>query len=318
MDKAYQKEILTNYVRAVLNEDKSFIASQIAPFMKVNKDSGQMYDYGRQGMRIVEAGRAVGGRYHKVDFTAQLADKWSLDDHGLFAYILKEEEENAETPIQAKQAKAKLLMQIMMLNHESAVASQITTSTIAQNITLAGSSQWNDYTNSNPLKNIEDGKEAARKASGKKMNSIMMSRPVFAQLKRHPAILALFRNVAVVTDAMLESEILKGIFGFENVAIAEAQYEDKNLEQSPTETGNLVDIRGKKVLMYHSISNPGMYDTTFMRTFAKRNGLLAGAFAPTQEQGLTEKIVGWVVVEDKYDLAFIDSKCGYLIESAVA
>ncbi len=48
MDKAYNKQILSTMVRAIMNDSKGFVANKIAPFLKVEKDSGQIYDLGRQ------------------------------------------------------------------------------------------------------------------------------------------------------------------------------------------------------------------------------------------------------------------------------
>ena len=80
----------------------------------------------------------------------------------------------------------------MLINFETEVAAGITTSTITNNTTLSGTSQWSDYTNSDPIAAIDDAKESVRKASAKKPNSIFMSRPVFVKLKRHPKVIALF------------------------------------------------------------------------------------------------------------------------------
>lgn len=177
----------------------------------------------------------------------------------------------------AESAKAQLLAQIMMLNYEDAVASAINTTNIAQNITLSGTSQWSDYTNSNPVTAIDTGKETVRAASGKNPNSIFMSRPVFNKLKRHPKILELFKGgtpAAIITDQLLEEVVLRDILGFQFVAIGEAQYVDTNLN-TDMESGNLTDVRGKKALIYYSESTPSLYSTSFMKTFAKRNGIVA-------------------------------------------
>lgn len=100
--------------------------------------------------------------------------------------------DNKDIPMKADESKLKLLTHIMMLNYEQLVASGITTSTITNNTTLSGTSQWSDYANSDPVTAIDNAKETVRKASGKRPNSIFMSRPVFNKLRRHPKVIAMF------------------------------------------------------------------------------------------------------------------------------
>lgn len=162
--------------------------------MPVLRRTGERFSWGRQAMRVLAGKRAVGGRYKKVDFDVEKVDTWSLVDNGFFTYVLQEELDNKELTIQASQAKAKLMLQIMMLNYEEAVASAITTSTITNNSTPVTADKWDKYTStaSDVIGQIEDAKETVRKASGKKPNSIALSRPAFVALKRHPNIQALF------------------------------------------------------------------------------------------------------------------------------
>ncbi len=317
-DKAYQKEILTNMSKAYLNKATNFVANFIAPTLLVKKDIWQIYGYGTQGIRKLNGARAVWARYKKVDFKTELTDQWHMQDHGFYAEITKEEEENAETPIQAKQAKARLIMDIMLLNYEVAVASQINATNIPNNTTLSGTDQWSDYTNSDPIADIDNAKEVVRKASGKEPNSIMLSQDTFVVLKRHPKVLEQFKNTVFVTEKMLKDTILKDVLWFDNVYIGKSQFDDINLQSWVLESGNdLVDVWTKMALIFYS-EEPTLYSTSFMKTFVKKDWIVADEYAPTEKENKTAKIAGWVIVWHHRDVAFVDNRCAYLFLDTIA
>lgn len=317
-DKQFQNEVLTNMSKALMNNPEDFVASFVAPWLKVNKDSGEIYGYGTQAIRRLNTARAVGGRYKSIDFKVKADDQWNLKDHGLSAPVLKEEEDNAQNPLRAKEDKTKLIVGIMMLNYEIAVASSISQATIANGIVLSGTSQWSDYTNSTPVADIDLGKRVVKRASGKKANSIMMDAETFSILKRHPEIQKFFINVNIVSDQMLEEVVLKTTFGFKNVAIADTYYDDINLQSGSIESGNnLVEVWSKLCLIFYK-EDPTLMSVSLMKTFAKRNGIIASTWKSTQEELVNEKKVGGVTVEHKRDIAFVDNRCGYLISETIA
>lgn len=320
-DKAYQKQILTNMSKAYLNKASNFVANLIAPTLQVNNDTGQIFGFGTQGIRNVNGARAVGARYKKVDFKVELTDQWVLKDHGFAADIFAEEEENAQSPLQARQAKARLIMDIMLLNYEIAVASQINATTIPNNTTLSGTDQWSNYslvTPSNPIGDIDGAKETVRKACGKEPNSIMLSQDTFVILKRHPQIIEQFKNTVFVTEKMLQDIILKDVLGFENVFIGKSQFDDINLNSTALESGNdLVDVWTKIALIFYT-EEPSLYSTSFMKTFVKRDGVEAGDYAASDEDMKTQKKRGGVYVAHKRDVAIVDSRAAYLFLDTIA
>lgn len=317
-DKAQQKQVLSEFLQATMNEESWFIASWIAPSVKVIRDTGERKSFGRQAMRIYAWRRAVGGRYKRIDFETQVVDTWNLVDHWFFGYVYTEEMENKEMPIQASQAKLKLMAQIMMLNYEEAVASAITTSTISNYSIPTSTNKWDAYSTSDPITQIEDAKETVRLWSGKKPNAIAMSRTAFRILKHHPKVLSRFVNVTYVTDQMLEEKILRDILGFKYVHIGEAMYEDANLEDGVLSSdSDLIDIRGEKTLIYYKKENAEIFDTMFMWTFEKNTWPQAWSFMTTDEDKKVHKRESGVVTNHKRDIVIIENKCAYLFDNVL-
>lgn len=318
MDKARKNVILTSYLQSIINSQNSFIASKIAPIVKVNSTSGDLLSIGKQGLRVVKAKRSMGGRYKKVDFTAEIVSGRKLEDQGLHSDIYTKEAMEFESQISVQQAKSALLNQIMMLNYEEEVASLIDTSNITNNVTLSGTAQWNDTTNSNPVTNIMTAIESVRLSAGKKANAIAMSRPVFNALKVHPKVKEYFTGISIVTDALLVDGFLKNVMGFTYVNIAEAVYNDANLTTG-IDNGTLIDVRGKKCLVYYYNDMSSIMDVSFMNTFNRNgDGLMVSTLTPSDKERKLEGIDSTVLIEDERDVVLTYQKAAYLIENAIA
>lgn len=79
--KAYLNQLLTNISIAYMTNATDFIASKVAPFLKVEKDTGEIFNYGKQALRITEDARAIGGAYNKVRFDVQKNTHYQLKDY---------------------------------------------------------------------------------------------------------------------------------------------------------------------------------------------------------------------------------------------
>lgn len=82
-NKAYTDLPLTQMSLAYMNELDGFLADKLFPNVMVNKDSGDIYSYGKQALRIVDTERATRGEYNSIDFSVEKSDHYILKDHGL-------------------------------------------------------------------------------------------------------------------------------------------------------------------------------------------------------------------------------------------
>jgi hypothetical protein len=63
---------------------------------------------------------------------------------------------------------------------------------------------------------------------------------------------------------------------------------------------------------------PTLFSTSFMKTFVRRWGITAGSYKSSDEDMKTSKKRGWVFVSQERDIAFVDSRCGYLFVDTIA
>ena len=309
--KAYRDEILSNISIEYTNSEANFVANKIAPFVKVQMDSGKIYNDGKQGMRIVNDQRAIGGSYEKVKYFTTLSDHYRLNDYGLMGEIVEEDVRNSESPLNIEAATTKRLTSQLMLGQEKRLASQITTSTITNNVTLSGTSKWSDYSGtSNPFVNIDAGITSVAANTGKMANNLVLSWDAMMALKNHPAVKARFPGKDLITNSNV-IDALGAVFGIQNVRVASARELKKNMPQD----GTLDLLWANLALVYYSEPTPELQSVSFAKTYARSNAweVVKLTAEDLKYQAMTSKLHSAVRVSLEYDQVIVDAGAAYLI-----
>ena len=89
-------------------------------------------------------------------------------------------------------------------------------------VTLAGADMWS-HVDSDPKKDVKDGKEAIRSATGRYPNTLVLSPAAFSALDDHPKILEKFKYTS--SDSVTV-EMLAKYFDIEKVVVGKAVYSD--------------------------------------------------------------------------------------------
>jgi hypothetical protein len=117
-DNSYTNLPLTQHSLAYRNEKTGMVADKIFPMLLVNERSGDIYNYGKQSMRVVETKRATRGKYNLIDVSVEKSSHYFLDDYGLGAYVYEEDYKNAEAPLDAESDTSDIVQDIMLLDRE--------------------------------------------------------------------------------------------------------------------------------------------------------------------------------------------------------
>lgn len=292
-----------------------YISEMLAPLVKVKKDAGKIYNMGMDNLRIVPTYRSIGGKPQIVSTEVSSSDHYSLEDHVLGEYIAEEIYENAESPLKPRTDTTEALTDRVWLDKEKALADVMTsTSVMTKYTTLTGTDQWSDHTNSDPIGDINTGKESVRLYSGKIANTLVLAHNAMLKLIYHPAIKDMYPGANMITLNML-ADGLKGIFGFENILVGSAQYNNSN--KGGTDT--LTDIWSKVAIVCYIEKTPSLKSRTLANTYHTK--------APRRVQLLTQgggsleliqRKSDYLQVSDKYDQVLVDVTCGYLIDACIA
>lgn len=301
--------LLTKISLAYRNEE--YIAEKILPIVPVVKDTAQIATYGMDNLRIEESLRAQGSGANEVNHSLTLGAHYILKDHALKEFVTKEEYDNADAPVNPEMdATENLTDRIQVIKEKELADAMANTSIITQNVTLSGTDQWSDFTNSDPFDDIKTAMEAVRTGSGMMPNSMIMSYAVMMTLIVHPDLIARLPGIITVTSEAVVTALKLAFPNIKNVFIGSAQY-NSGVEGG---TDALADIWGKHFWVGYISDKPRLKSRSFGFTYQ----------APGQNRQVKkldydhDKEGRFIRINDKYDQKLVDNKCMYLIKNAIA
>lgn len=295
--------LLTNYSERYKNG--AFVNEILFPAVKVEKESDLYAVYGLEMFNVYESRRANGGRSNEVDWTVG-NDRYAAEQYSLSDIVTDRDKQNADKPITVEMDTVEFLDDAMSLGKEYRAAQIARTAANylpANTEALSGTSQWSDYTNSTPIKDLTTMQQAIFRASRKMPNTIVIPQEVALVLAEHPSILdqIKYTDKALLTRSGLPST-LKGL----KVVEAGAGYNTANIGQTP----ELADVWGQDVIVLYTENAPKLKSITYGMTFRTSKYVRKWRDEPRE---------GWIIENnDIYDQKQIASGCGYLLQNAIA
>jgi hypothetical protein len=295
---------------SIAYHNAQFVADQVFPVVPVTKQSNKYFIYSKDRFRVLDDARRPGARANEIDWTLS-TDTYFAEGHALAQALPDELRANADQAIDVDVDTTETLTDLLYLQREILAASHATDPTVVtQNTTLSGTSQWSDYTNSDPILAVENQKATIQKQIGQVPNSLLVSYPVFLQLREHPAIIDRFKYVQV---GILQPDHLKAAFNVDNFVIASAI---KNT--APEGATDALDyIWGKNALLFYQPPAPGRRTMSLGYQFtwlfgANTDGFLVKRY---RDESRTADIVETQLY---YDLKVVAPAASYLWLAAVA
>ncbi|MEQ1675075.1 MAG: hypothetical protein ABL876_00160 [Chitinophagaceae bacterium] len=304
---------------SVAVNNNGFIADQIAPTVRVQKQSDKYYIFGREGW-VLEPGsdmRAPNSGAYEVPGLAVSLDSYFCQEHALQIGVADEERENADSPLSPDRDGTELITSKLLLGRELIVQGLCLTAAnygSGYSTTLSGTAQWSDYTNSTPTVNIKTGIRKIHAGMFTEPNAAVIPYSVMSILEDHTAFVD---RVKYTSAASLTSDIVARLLGVRNVVIPGVGYNSARMGQAES----LAYIWGKDVFMYYAPDRPGRKMPAFMYEFVWPLGGQVQAVDRFRDENRISYIIR---IRRRYDHKFISldgsSKAiaGYLIKAAVA
>lgn len=283
----------------------TFIADMVFPVVKVSKQTGKYYIYDKSNLRVANTQRAAGSGANEVDFGLSLAS-FSTDDHALKEFVADEIQDQADAALNPLIDATETVTEQLMLDREIKLATALAdTANMTQNTTLAGTSQWSDYSNSDPIGDVRTARSTVHQNTFKKPNTLIMSKLVFDMLSEHPAIIERIKysQLGVVT-----AELLARLFQVEKILVGEAGYNTANEGQ----TDSLSYVWGKHAIVAYITPQVRLKTLTlgYTFTYAERQ---VKRWRDEDREGTYVRIG-----KDNYVHKFVAPTAGYLIKNAIA
>jgi len=307
--KAIVDKLLTNVSSAIVPE--GYLSEKLFPKLPVSQTSGKLGGYGRQHLRITNTVMSGEGKARRVKPIVRNDSNYSIDDHGLEGVVTKRDRENVEAPYEAERDEVFALSTVMWLDKEVGLATVLSdTAILTNNVTLAGSGQFSDYNNSDPIGVFLDARQAVRNNSSLPPNVAFMDWQVAQYLKFHPALLESLGFKDSRPGGLSMQELAKAM-EVEEVMIAKAMYEGSNEGQA----NSLQSIWGKHLWFAQLPKTARKYQTSLGYHLTMRGEKPRQVFkSPINNPPKATSII----VTDNYQFFLTDVGAAYLIKDAIA
>ncbi len=305
---------LTNISTAYMQSQDAFIASKVFPVVPVQKQTDKFYTYTKndwfrdEAQVRADATESAGSGYG-ISTSTYSCDVWAI--HKDIGYQTRA---NADSQINLDRDAAEFVTQRLLLRQEiQFVTDFFTTSVWATDSTP--SNLWSDFTNSDPIEDIETGKETILSVTGQMANTLVLGYQVFRKLKNHPDVIDRIKYTTGVSGRTVTPDLLAAMFDVDRVLVARAIKATNN----EGETAAYSFTHGKHALLCHVAPNPGLLTPSAGYMFSWQgvsDGL--GANIGVRRIDMPTKRAERIEGEIAFDNRVVGSDLGYFFNGAVA
>ena len=299
---------LTNISIAYLQSQDNFIANKVFPVIPVDKKSDKFFVYTKndwfrdEAQRRADATESAGSGYN-LTTSSYNADVWAFHKD-----VGDQTRYNSDTPLVPDREATEFVTSRLLLRQEVQFVSDFITTGVwgtdwagvSGTPSTAEFKQWSDYANSDPIEDIEAGKETILGATGFMPNTLVLGYQVYRKLRNHPDLVDRIKSRLFDVERVLVSSSVRAT----NAEGATAAYAFNT---------------GKSALLTYSAPNPGLMTPSAGYTFAWRGvsgnlGATVGVSRIRMEQLKADRIEGELAFDNKVTAADL----GFFFGTAVA
>ncbi|HMW55133.1 MAG TPA: major capsid protein [Accumulibacter sp.] len=299
--------VLSAVAQGYKNAD--LVGSALFPYVPVDQRGGKIVSFGKEDFYLYAGARAPGATTKRVVF-GYSAGSYALTQfslEGVVPWELQQESQAVPGIDQASVAVTRVL-RIVALNLEKAQADLATTAgnyaASNKNTALTGTSLWSDASASDPIGDIETGREAIRAQTGRYPNTLILSAKSMKALRAHSKIIDRIKYTGRDIPTV---ELLASLFGVDNVLIGGAVWADAS--------GTLSDVWGKTAVL--AVTEIGSVADLGVPSYGYTYRLRGAPIVETPYEDRSAK--SWVYpVTDEVQPVIAGASAGYLISPTVA
>jgi len=303
--------ILTTMSVAYIQNTSNFIADRVFPEVAVDKQSDKYFIYTKADWFRDEAELRAPGTESAGSGWNMSSATYSADVYAMHKDLDDQTQANADSPINLDREATEFVTQRLLLRKEMAwTTTYFTTSVWDDDVTP--SNLWSDYTLSDPINDIELGKETILSTTGLLPNTLVLGYQVFRQLRHHPDIVDRMKYTG--RDVAGE-EIMSSLFGVDRIMVASAISNTAN----EGGTASYSFAHGKHGLLCYVAPSPGVLTPSAGYTFSWRgvsDGL--GQNVGVSKFRMPALRSDRVEAQQAWDQKVVSTDLGYFFNGAVA
>ena len=307
--KAQVDKLLSNVSNAY--QSTGFVSELILPVISPAQYSGMLGSYGNNHLKLEMMVAGGLGKYKNVNPITTNMTPYNIGSYGLEGFVSSRDRANYDAPFEAERDLTAGLTSLLVIMKEVSLSQSLSNpAIIPQGTTLAGVNQWNDYTNSNPIADINAAKMAIKLNTGVLPNFMIMDWSVANTLKYHPKLLDnLGFNFA--RPGGLSSQEIAMAFDIMNIYVPTANY-DSAKEGQPSV---FVPIWGKNVIMGYAPPSAAPFQASVGYRLQKSGTSPRRVF---KYQVMNPPDTTAILVDDEFQFFITMPSAGYRIMNAIA
>lgn len=298
--------ILGNFSTAYIQSQSMYIASKVFPIINVDKQSNKFYTFDKndwfrdEAKARADSTESAGGGYNLS------TDNYSCDVYAFHKDVGDQVLSNSDSILEPMRHATEFVTQRLLLKMELDWTSTYFVDAV-WGTSYTPSNLWSDYAASDPIGDIETGRETILASTGFEPNVLVLGYHAYVTLKNHPDFVdrVKYTNSDPVSDSMLAQ-----YFGVDKIYVSKAIY-SPTVEGAATPTYQL--INGDHALLLYVDPSPGLLSATAGVTFAWNGGTMPGASVAMKrfrmERIAAERIEGQIC----YDQKIVATDLGYFL-----
>ena len=242
---AHHDAPLANLAIKAFAASEGFIANQVLPIVPVMKQSDRYYIIDPDSwLRVPFTKRARKTSAREVEYQVS-SDNYYADNYALLTTNAKEDLANADNAIRLRENSTLFVTEMLLRDNEVRVANLATTGTnLGSYVSLSGTAKWTDFVNSDPIADVTTARAFIRGKTGIEANTMIIDYDTKEIVKRHPALLDMFKYTSA---GMLDDKELMHVFGVANILTA-AGIKNNAREGA---VASITNIWGNNVIIAH-------------------------------------------------------------------
>lgn len=249
---------LTNVAINYVNSNQEYVADKVFPVVPTEKQSGKYFKFDAADLlRIDVKKKAAGGPVPRSGWTVS-TDTYSAEVRAIGNEIHDQTRATADPTIDLDKNSVAFVMGQILRNRDVDFANTFMATGIwgtdytgvanADNDTAAEVTKWNDYTNSDPVGDIDLARDTIHKATGFKPNKLVLAKDVYNVLKGHPDIIDRIKYTGSNDNpARVNKNTLAALFEVEELLVIDTVY--NTAAEGVTAAGSFL-AAGKALLVY--------------------------------------------------------------------
>lgn len=255
---------LTNISVKYMQDTNNFIADKVFPTVPVQKQSDRYFQYLKEDwFRDDAKERALGTESAGGDYDIDNTPTYFCKKYAFHKDVFEEDRANSDNPLTPDQDATEFVVDKILLNKENNWAKTYFKAGVwaqdeagkASGAAGDGPIYWNDYSNSDPIKDVDNMATNMAEITGKRPNKLVIGRKVYDALRQHPDILD---RIKYTQTGIITAQLIAELFDVEELLVA-------NAIQNTAVKGQVADmefIMGKHMLLCYSEKRPRLKAAT--------------------------------------------------------